>query len=85
MFIFTVIAVLLASLIIAYKEDLKPCETVWPVCIVMILMLYILAFFRYMWVIDYISIVFSGIMLIVVEPFSERSLIGHPSVLRSAS
>ena len=64
MFIFTVIAVLLASLIIAYKEELKPCETVWPVCIVMILMLYILAFFRYMWVIDYISVVFSGIMLI---------------------
>lgn len=64
MFIFTVIAVLLASLIIAYKEELKPCETVWPVCIVMILMLYILAFFRFMWIIDYISIVFSGIMLI---------------------
>ena len=64
MFIFTVLAILLASLIIAYKEDLKPCETVWPICIVMIFVLYILAFFRCMWIVDYINAIVFGIMLI---------------------
>ena len=64
MFICTVLAIILASLIIAYKEDVKSFEAVWPICIVMILLMYILAFFRCMWIVDYICAVLSGIMLI---------------------
>ncbi len=64
MFVFTVIAILMASQIIAYKEDVKSFETVWPICIVTILLLYILAFFRCMWIVDYICAVLSGIMFI---------------------
>jgi len=64
MFVFTVIAIFLASIIIAYKEDTKTCDTVWPICIVMILLLYVLAFFRCLWLVDYIGIGILGIMLV---------------------
>ena len=64
MFVFSLIAILLAALIIAYKEDVKLCETIWPICIVMILGLYVLAFFRCLSVVDYISAVICIVMLI---------------------
>ncbi len=64
MYVFTLLAILLASLIIAYKEDSKICETVWPICIVMIILMYVLAFFRCLWLVDYISIGISGILLV---------------------
>lgn len=56
MFIFTLTAITLASLIIAYKFDITLSESLGPSCIMAITVMYVAAFFRGLYVVDLISI-----------------------------
>ena len=56
MFIFTLTAIILASLIIAYKFDITLSESLGPSCIMSIIVMYVAAFFRGLYVVDLISI-----------------------------
>ena len=62
MFIFTLTAIILASLIIAYKFDITLSETLGPSCIMAIIVMYVAAFFRGLYVVDLISIALIVIM-----------------------
>lgn len=72
MWIITFVAILLVAELIAYKEDKKLADTLGITCCGCILLLYILAFFRIMSWIDYISIPI--IILIIVRQASEGTI-----------